>query len=323
MISWFYGILLAILIGFMVIPFIPAVSEYFRRRDKGPRKILDSTIIEEPVDLEEESRMEDLPYIEQSRIDSRVKTIGDFIRVVGDVSVPAKTEVSTPLVIHGKLTLGDSCRINGTLKATGDLNLGKNCVIMGHCISGGNVLVDSDTRVEGIVDAVGDIILKENAYVGGASAEKSIRIAAGAVVGKKLSADELVIFEPEVSEPTKVAEVVEVEKAVPIGEERGERVSVQVDADVYDLDSKFSKGEIDLNGYLKKRKDIIDKRTSEIDVDFEILKLLGERKKVMEIALRLMLDPDEVKKRIDDLMKQELITSDFNLTEKGVERVFG
>jgi len=319
MVSWFYGVLLVILIGFMIVPFIPAVSEYFRRRDKGPRRILDTTIIDEAEDLEESSAS-DLPYIEQSRVDARVKTIGDFVRVVGDVSIPDETEVNSPIVIHGNLSLGAHCKIHGTIKATKNLNIGEHNIIMGHCISGGNVEVGPHTRVEGIVDAVGDIIIRENAFVGGASAEKSIKIRPGATVAKKLSADQLVMFEPISTE----VEVPRAEKElVTVGEDKGEKISVEVDSDIYALDQQFSKGEMNLETYLQKRQALIEQRSTELNRDSEILKLLSERKKVMEISLRLLMDPEKVNERVNNLITEGFINADFSLTEKGVKKLFG
>jgi len=337
MISWFYALLLLILAAFMVIPFIPSVVEYFRRKDKGPRVVPDTTIIKEIPDLEERAVEEALPFLEQSRIGSRVKVAGDFVRIVGDVSVPDNTEVNVPLVVHGNLALGKSCKIHGSIKATKDLDIGAGSTIMGHCISGGDVVVGPSARVDGVVDAVGDIVLHRKAFIGAASADKSVRLESGSVVGKKLSAEELVVSE---APPVSLAPVPAGKEGVVIEEAPTETVALArarggTGEGLFELDERFSKGEIDVQDYLQQRRNLISQLQSEpakvkqrevVDLDkdeLEVLKLLSEKKTVTEIALMLMKDPDQIEKRINKLKDQGFLNPDLSLTGTGVEVVFG
>ncbi len=336
MISWFYALLLLILAAFMVIPFIPSVVEYFRRKDKGPRVVPDTTIVKEIPDLEERAVAEALPFLEQSRIESRVKVAGDFVRIVGDVSVPDHTEVNVPLVVHGNLTLGKSCKILGSVKATRDLEIGAGSAIMGHCISGGDVVVGPSARVEGVVDAVGDIVLHRKAFIGAASADKSVRLEPGSIVGKKLSAEELVVSE---APPVPLAPASAEEEGVVIEEAPTETVALArargATGGLFELDERFSKGEIDVQDYLQGRRKLVSQLQSErakvkqrevVDLDkdeLEVLKLLSEKKTVTEIALMLMKDPDQIEKRINKLKNKGFLNSDLSLTGIGVELVFG
>ena len=50
----------------------------------------------------------------------------------------------------------------------------------------------------------------------------------------------------------------------------------------------------------------------------EVLKLLSEKKTVMEIALRLMKDPDQIEKRINKLKDQGFLNPDSSLTRRGL-----
>jgi len=61
------------------------------------------------------------------------------------------------------------------------------------------------------------------------------------------------------------------------------------------------------------------KRVADLDKEeLEVLKLLSEKKTVMEIALRLMKDPDQIEKRINKLKDQGFLNPDSSLTRRGL-----
>lgn len=195
MMPWFIEFLLLLLAAFVLIPFVPSMVEYRRRRDKGPRAFPETTIVQETPDFE--ARGESPPSAEGlSFVDkSQIKPVGDLIHILGNVTIPENTNVDGPLIIEGSLNVGRNSKINGSVKVSKNLTIEENGIIMGHCVCGGDVIVGPSARIEGMLDTEGDIVLHENAFLGGASADKSIRIEPGAKVGKKLSAGELIITE--------------------------------------------------------------------------------------------------------------------------------
>ena len=189
----FLTLLFIVLAAFLIIPFVPALIEYRRRKDKGPRTFSETTVIDEVANIEDSAKEGAMPRDDLAFLDkSQIKPVGDLLHIVGDVTIPEKTDVNGPLIIEGNLVLSRSSKINGSIKVLKDVTLKDKSIIMGHVVAKGNVSVGPSARIEGIVDTEGDIILHENAFVGGASADKSIRIASGATVGKKLSAGELI-----------------------------------------------------------------------------------------------------------------------------------
>ena len=100
------------------------------------------------------------------------------------------------------------------------------------------------------------------------------------------------------------------------------------------MDERFSKGEINIEDYIRERQRLVSqpppepgeagKEVAELDKEEqEILRLLGEKKTVMEISLNLMKEPDQVRKTVDKLISLGLLSQDLSLTETGVVKVFG
>ena len=124
------NLLVPTLFGLLAVPFIPAIIEYFARKDKGPRDMSEKT-------TDEGELIAAVPRLERARGKARARVPGEVIRIVGDVSIPDGTEMDKHLVIHGSLNLGKGCRIDGTVKAFGKVVVGENSIVEGHILSQG------------------------------------------------------------------------------------------------------------------------------------------------------------------------------------------
>jgi len=250
MIPWFYLLLLAILAFFIALPFIPAIIEYWRRRDKGPRTIPEITIAGEKAEAtpREGAAIESFPFIERSRIKSRVKTVGGIMRVAGDLSIPDGTEINTSLVVHGHLKTGKGVIIKGSCKATGGIELGAESLVEGHLISGKDAILDPSTRVNGVVDAVGDVVCRENSYIGSVSADKSVKLDPNAKIGRRISVGEAVIS-TQPPQPQKPEAISKLTQPAATSEE------------LLELDKRFFEGKIGVEEYLKSRREVVEKES--------------------------------------------------------------
>jgi carbonic anhydrase/acetyltransferase-like protein (isoleucine patch superfamily) len=99
--------------------------------------------------------------------------VGDNLTaVVGDLKIPSGTTVNDALVVKGKLTIGDNCRLFRKVKVLGDVLVGIDTVIDGDVVSGGNVVIGSSSVVGGCVKASGRVEINENVIVGKKLKEK-------------------------------------------------------------------------------------------------------------------------------------------------------
>ena len=161
----------------LVVPLIPAFLEFFKRKDRGPREIPEDTIHEEKPDI---------PVMEKARAEARVKAPSDILRVTGDVAIPDGTEMRSNIVVQGFLRLGKNCRIHGSIKAFKGVEVGEGTIIDGHVLSEGNITIQRNARVNGVVDSLNDIILYENAIVDAVSTEKTVKLAPGAKINRRI-----------------------------------------------------------------------------------------------------------------------------------------
>lgn len=139
-------LLVLALCGFALLFFLPVFLELKRPRDKGPRRVAESTM-------------------EFNR--KKVLKLGvDTIRIKGDVEFPPDIEAKENIVVEGSLVIGDRCHFNGSVKALGDAEIGSKVVIEGSLISGGVVKLGKNTRIKGSVDARGSVHLDEDSFVG-------------------------------------------------------------------------------------------------------------------------------------------------------------
>ena len=184
------NLLILLPLAALIIPVIPLLMELFKRKDKGPRAIPETTLYEEEPNVEsetDESEAESIPVMENARLQARVKgTPSAVLRVTGDVSVPDGTTINNNMVVQGRLRLGKKCRVQGSIKAFGGVDIGDGSMVEGHVLSDGTVVIGRNAEVKGMVDSLQDIILKEKAVVGAVSTEKTVKMEPGAKVMRRI-----------------------------------------------------------------------------------------------------------------------------------------
>jgi len=145
-IPWASILLVFALCGFALLFFLPAVVELKRPRDKGPRRVAEST----------------MEFNRKKVLDLGV----DTIRIMGDVEFPSDVEAKENIVVEGSLVIGDRCHFYGSVKTSGDAEIRSKVVIERNLIAGGDVKLGKDTKIKGAVDARGSVHLGRNALVG-------------------------------------------------------------------------------------------------------------------------------------------------------------
>ena len=198
------NLLILIPFALLIIPFIPAIIEIFKRKDRGPREIPEQTTYEEPPQLDK------IPRLERARGEARAKVAGDVIRITGNVSIPEGTEINNHLMVQGNLKIGKNTHVYGSIKAFGDIDLGEGSTVEGHVLSEGRVTIRRNCLVKGIVDSLKDITLEENAMVEAVSTEKTVKVGPNAKINRRiLSGASIVTFPQKIKEeePAKPKEV--------------------------------------------------------------------------------------------------------------------
>lgn len=145
-IPWSPILLILALCGLALLFFLPAVLELKRPRDKGPRKVAESTM-----------------KFTRKKI---LKLGVDTIRIKGDVEFPSDVEAKENIVVEGSLLIGDRCHFYGSVKALGDIEIRDKVVIEGSLIAGGSLRLGKDTKIKGSVDTKGAVHLGENSLIG-------------------------------------------------------------------------------------------------------------------------------------------------------------
>jgi len=140
-------VLLFTFAGFVFVLFVPTLWEIRRPKDKGPRRMKDSTL---------------------ERLGVKVRRLNeDFVRLTGDLKLPDGFEFTENVMVEGALTVGDSCHFRKSLKVLGDATIGFAVVIDENLVVEGNINVMDETVIGGSVDSRGDIKLGEKVFVGG------------------------------------------------------------------------------------------------------------------------------------------------------------
>jgi len=135
------------LLGFVVILFVPSLSEFKRPRDKGPRRVLRRTLHKLNVWADE-------------------RALGvDLLKISGDVSFPPGFELEEDVVVEGSLTVGDRCHFHRCVKAKGDVDVGSDVVIGGNLVAGGSVYTEDGTVIGGSIEARDNVKLGERVFV--------------------------------------------------------------------------------------------------------------------------------------------------------------
>lgn len=140
-------VLLFVLVGFVFVLFVPSLWEIRKPRDKGPRRVKDATL---------------------EKLGVKVRRLsGDFVRLLGDLSLLDGFEFEENVVVEGCLRVGDRCHFGKSLKVLGDVTVGCGVVIDENLVVEGNVNVLDDAVISGSVDAGGNVRLGEKVFVGG------------------------------------------------------------------------------------------------------------------------------------------------------------
>jgi len=141
---------LFVLVGFVFVLFVPSLWEIKKPKDKGPRRVEDATL---------------------EKLGVKVRRLsGDFIRLLGDLTLPDDLNFEENMVIEGCLRVGNRCHFGKSLKVLGDVTIGFGVVIDENLLVDGDVNVMDDAVIGGSVDASSNVRLGEKVYVGGAVA---------------------------------------------------------------------------------------------------------------------------------------------------------
>jgi len=304
-------------IAFMTIPMIPLLLEIFKRKDKGPRPIPETTI------HEERPKIESVPVLERARASARIKTVtSDILRIVGDVSIPDGTEIKNNIVVQGYLRLGKKCRVLASIKASRGVEVGEGSSVDGHILSDGKVIIGRNAVVRGIVDSLQNITLMENSFVEAVSTEKAVRIESGAKVNRRILSGTSIITLPPKSPPASKppqpsremeAKVPSEEKAeltvskvtVPIRGVPEERPTDQIFESIKERITRLDKTEVE---------GLDEEALSELNaLEVDVLKDIASGRDIYEIGLRLLIDPLEVRKIVDGLIRKEYLDENLRI----------
>lgn len=314
-------------LAFLVVPLIPTFIEIFRRKDKGPREIPEKTIYEEKPDIRS------VPMLERARGAARVKAAGEVIRVVGNVSIPDRTEINNHLIVQGSLKLGKKCHVRGSIKAFGSVEVGESSIIDGHILSEGKILIGRNSRVNGVVDSIQDIILEENAFVEAVSTEKTVKLGSGAKVNKRVLSGTSIItapteeqLVPTVQGKAQIPKIVEKEKPR-IREVKPPTLKVVPAIPSFKLpqlkesEKKTKKITDRIFEFLEDRIREFDKIEGEsiegvrledlTETEIEVFRLACESQSLEEISLRLLMDPLEVQEVLNGLIEKGYLDEDL------------
>jgi len=172
----------------LLIPFVPAIIELFRRKDKGPREIPEQTLYEEKPEI------------------GAAEAEGEVTRVMGDFSLPEGTVIEKNLVVQGNLTLGRGCRVKGSVKAFGNVEVGEGSIIEGNILSEGKIRIGRESVVKGCVDSPQEIMVEEDASVGAISTDNSVILKPGAKVNRRILSGTYIIISSKKEAPQKPSE---------------------------------------------------------------------------------------------------------------------
>ncbi len=302
----------------LALPLIPALIEIFKRKDKGPRNVPDSTTQEERPEIPTP-----VPPLERSRMESRANAPTDMVRVTGNVSIPAGTEIDENLVVQGRLIVGERCHFHGSIKALGGVEIGAGTIVEGHIVSDGLVKLGPNCTVNGIIDSVQDIILGENAKVEAVSTKKAVKLGVGAQIRKRVTAGTSILTSPAMG----LGPYPEENVGIPKGRKPETTFFPNLSAP-HETKRETNKREEIKNQIFKgleRRIDIqgipgLDERlASELDeTEIKILSMLAHGTGVDEIGLELIMAPHEVQKIIGHLVTEhKCLTPDFKIVGSG------
>ena len=170
-------LLLIAALSFVALVFSPFLIELKRPRDKGPRRILKTSlegrirsIGKMPVtaksgEAEYSNGGEDLQEVLDKAGVRAIRIGRDTWRILGDISFPPHLKVPDNIVVEGSLKVGDDCVFHRSLKARGNVFIGNRVVIKGNLLSEENVTMLDEVVIGGSVHSEGSVTMGEKAYV--------------------------------------------------------------------------------------------------------------------------------------------------------------
>lgn len=127
------------------------------------------------------------------RLPEDAKQVGDHVRIEGDVAIPEGVQVSSNLVVAGRLRLGLGAIVDGSVKAHREIVLGDEARITGSAVSRTRITLGQAAWVGGSAIAERSVLLGRDAVVGSPTqpatvAATDIELANGATVYGQINA---------------------------------------------------------------------------------------------------------------------------------------
>lgn len=97
-----------------------------------------------------------------------------FVRVAGDLTIPAGATFAGNLVVYGNVTIGEGARVGGSIKSHGDCTVGGRAIIDGSVVSRGDLQLCEDSRVGMPAIAEGRATILAGAAIGRADCPSSL-----------------------------------------------------------------------------------------------------------------------------------------------------
>lgn len=97
-----------------------------------------------------------------------------FVRIDGDLEIPAGTSLVGHVVVYGNVSVGEGARVAGSIKSHGDCRIGRSAVVQGAIVARRSVHLGEGARSAGPVIAERDITLASGASVGRPDAPSSL-----------------------------------------------------------------------------------------------------------------------------------------------------
>lgn len=155
--EWLLPLLLLISLGVIAILFLPSLLEIKKPKDKGPRRMAETTI--------QQIVGGGQVFGSLSAQRSSTEQNPPLIRLIGDKEFSSGSEMKENVVVEGSLTIGNRCSFLRSVKAFGNVTVGSDVFIGENLVAKGNVNLGKGTVVNGSIDSQGSVKLGENVFV--------------------------------------------------------------------------------------------------------------------------------------------------------------
>jgi len=218
----------------------------------------------------------------------------EMTRVVGNISIPDGQEIKKSMVTHGDLTLGSKCHVYGNLTVFGEVGVGEESVVEGNILAAKRIFIGRNVKVAGIVDSGEDIVLEENVTVDAVSTERSVTLASGAKINRRVVAGESLLTKPSL--------VKKLEAELPEKEKETEEA-------INDESRFFKSLQEQMERLMSLRKREVDQSIlKELSLkEAGVYNLAVRGRSVEEIGLRLSVDPVEVQGILNSLIHRHYL----------------